>query len=115
MPYIIFNQKFHINSLILSGYRVTDSSHHALHVHLQAGVHVHIFPHFSRHVIQYPNEQFLDLQVGCGDTQNSLPGLLCLILLKFCVWGYLKNMMHECKVNTTENINAERFTNDTDI
>jgi hypothetical protein len=37
---------------------------------------------------------------GCGGTCNSWPGLLRLILLKFCGWGYLKNMMHECKLNT---------------
>jgi hypothetical protein len=38
------------------------------------------------------------LQVGCGGTRKSLR----LILLKFCVWGYLKNMMHVCKVNTSK-------------
>jgi hypothetical protein len=87
--------------LILNGYGVMDIAHNAQHVHLKSGVGVHKFPHFSRHPIQYLNEQFLDLQVGFG-TRNSLRGLLCLILLKFCVWGYLKNMMHECKVNTSK-------------
>jgi len=86
-----------------------------LHIMLYMYTRYHKFPHFSRHAIRYLNEEFLDLQVGCGGTQNSLPGLLCLLLLKFCVWGYLKNMMHECKVNTSENTNAARFMNDTDI
>jgi hypothetical protein len=114
IPYVIPTQKCHINTiyLILNSYGVTDTAHHALRVHLQPGKGVHKFPHFSRHAIRYLNEQFLDLQVGCGVKRNSLPGLLRLILLKFCVWGYLKNMTHECKINTSENINAARFMND---
>ena len=112
--YVTSTHKCHINCLILSGYGVTDTAHNAQCVHLKSGVGVHKFPHFSRHPIQYLNEQFLDSQAGFGGTRNSMQGLLCLILLQFCVWGYLKNMMHERKVNTSKK-NAARFMNDTDI
>jgi hypothetical protein len=100
--------------LIFSSYGVTDTAHYAQHVHLKPGTGVHKFPHFSRHAIWYLNEQFLDLQVGCGGMQNSLPGLLHLILLKFCVWGLLEE--HDVWVQSNHKWkNAARFMNDTDI
>jgi hypothetical protein len=53
----------------------------------------------------------------CRNDQHWTPDL---ILLDFHVWGYIKNMVYECKVNASKKLphcifNAEKHMNDTDV
>jgi hypothetical protein len=67
--------------------------------------------------MEYLNEQFPYRWIGRGDQQNWPTWSPDLTVLDFHVWGYMKNMVYQCKVNRGDkllrfNFDVERRMND---
>lgn len=60
--------------------------------------------HFSRAVSVYLNEQFPERWIGRGGPQTWPPRSPDLTPLDFCVWGWMKSIVYEKKVNTREEL-----------
>jgi hypothetical protein len=58
--------------------------------------------HFTRNVVQYPDEQFPDRWIGHGDQQNGPHRSPELSPLDFHVRVYMKNMVYEGRVDTID-------------
>src|SRR5215468_240010 len=61
-------------------------------------------PHFSQVIRQYLDHKFPIRRIGRGGTQNWPPRLPDLNPLDYHVWGYMKAMVYEHKVNTIEEL-----------
>ena len=61
-------------------------------------------PHFSQVVRQYLDHKFPNRWIGRGGTQNWPPRSPDLNPLDYHVWGYMKAMVYEQKVNTREEL-----------
>jgi len=61
-------------------------------------------PHFSQVVRQYLDHKFPNRWIGRGGTQNWPPWSPDLNPLDYHVWGYMKAMVYEQKVNTREEL-----------
>ena len=61
-------------------------------------------PHFSQVVRQYLVHKFQNRWIGRGGTQNWPPQSPDLNPLDYHVWGYMKAMVYEQKVNTREEL-----------
>ena len=61
-------------------------------------------PHFSQVVRQYLDHKFPNRWIGRGGTRNWPPRSPDLNPLDYHVWGYMKAMVYEQKVNTREEL-----------
>jgi hypothetical protein len=108
---------------ILSGYGAMDRNSRSFEQTSQLQLyfqHNGATPHFCRHMMAYLSEQF-PYQCTChGDLQNWPTRSPDFTLLDFHVWGYMKNMVYECKLNRRQELlhqtfYAERCMNDPDV
>jgi hypothetical protein len=60
------------------------------------------YHYIKKNVTEYLNEQFPSWGIGHGGLQNWPPWSPDLTSLDFHVWGYVKNMVHERKVNSPQ-------------
>src|SRR5215510_5312182 len=61
-------------------------------------------PHFSQVIRQYLDHKFPNRWIGLGGTQNWPPRSPDLNQLDYHVWGYIKAMGYEHKLNTREEL-----------
>jgi hypothetical protein len=66
-------------------------------------------PHLGRNIVCYLNEHFHDQWISYGDMQNRPSWSLDLRPLDYHVWGYMKNVMYECKEDTGEELLQKFF------
>jgi len=60
--------------------------------------------HYTRHVMQHPNDTFPNRWIGRGNTINWPPRSPDLIPLDFCLWGLMKSEVYRIKVDTWEEL-----------
>ena len=57
-------------------------------------------PHYTRHVREYLNEYFPNHWLGRGEPVAWPPRLADLTPLDFYLWGHMKTLVHETKVDS---------------
>jgi hypothetical protein len=66
--------------------------------------HVGAPPHFCRNITRYLNEQFPYRWIGHGWKQNWPPGSPDLSPIDYHVWGHMKNVVNESKMDAREEL-----------